>query len=116
MPDNNTNLPHQEDEIKPEGIIDHEQDPPEVSVVPDDYADIPKDKRVISTTLQNDDKNLQKFLEENKPMTIAPPPPAKRQETHLLDLSKEKQTTSTSSGQVKKPGKFALLFKKLFSK
>jgi len=107
MPDN-TSLPHQEDEIRPEGVVDHEQAPPEVPITPADYAHIPLDKRVISTTLQNDDKDLQKFLEENKPMKIAPPPPAIRVETHLIKTpDQEKQ---------KKPGKLASLFKKLFSK
>ena len=105
MPED-SNLPHQEDGLRPEGIIDHEQDPPEEVVTSKDYAHIPKNRRALSTSLQNDDKDLQKFLDENSPMKITPPP-AGPQETNLMARPKPII--------IKKPGKFTSLIKKIFS-
>ena len=79
-----TELPHQPDDVRPEGIKEYEQEPPEEIITPDDYDLLPYNELVQSAELTNDDPELQKLLDENRTKKIAPPPPAKPKETHLI--------------------------------
>jgi hypothetical protein len=78
-------LPHQVDDIIPEGITEAEQDPPEEIITPDDYSHQPYERLVESAELESADEELKPYIEAARHKKIAPPPPTDLRETHVTN-------------------------------
>ena len=81
------NLPHQADDVRPEDIVDHEQEAPETIITPDDYDHLPYENMIPRAELPEPDKELKNYIAAARAPKPAPLHPAIPEDKPLADTS-----------------------------
>jgi hypothetical protein len=76
-------LPRPADDVRPEGMVEPEQAPPEVSVTPADHRHLSEREKVRPAELRVDDPGLENLFK--KPGELSPLTPAREAEMHLTN-------------------------------